>query len=228
MPLPKHVCWGQRLEYDSLSDSSTEPKNVRSNIFARGGESDLETAKDSYSFHGDADYIKSPHDDSKTHLSYPKTCASVEHSTSSAIWGGNSSEIGLYSLEKRSLTKASSSKSESLSICEELDCLHHDYGLHPSDNYEDHLLEFGSYADCSCSEYQNDGIEHCTDKDLDDLLYSNGVAPSNYVLSSGRWPVNQGALTYTKTIVISCSSFDWFTLVGSNLVSPEQDSPKQK
>ncbi|KAK6146907.1 hypothetical protein DH2020_017819 [Rehmannia glutinosa] len=197
MPLPKHVCWAQRLKYESSSGSSTEQKKVKSSIFART-ESDPESAKDSYSY-----------DDSKTYLSYPKPHSSFEPSTSSASWDDSSSEINLYSLESRSLTKASSSKSEPLSVCEEL----HDCGLHLSDNYEDHLhlQECDNHADCSCSEYQTYGIELY--KDLDESLYSNGVGPSNHVLSSGRWSVNQDSQQGTRKPTIDKEFEEYFSML---------------
>ncbi|XP_020553487.1 protein FAR-RED-ELONGATED HYPOCOTYL 1-LIKE [Sesamum indicum] len=210
-PSPKHLCWGKKFEYESSSDSGTEPKKVRSIILARGGESDPESAKDSCSFHGDVDSIMSPCDDAKTYLSYSETRVSVQPCTSSARWGGTSFQSGLYSLESRSGTKSSSCKSESLSICEELEYLHNDYATLPSDYYEDHLIEFGSHADCSCSEYQNDGTEHHCNKDLGDLLYSSGVAPSNYVLSSGRWSVTHDTQPATRKLTIDKEFEQYFS-----------------
>ncbi|KAI3447704.1 hypothetical protein Pfo_004369 [Paulownia fortunei] len=213
MPLPKHICWGQSLECDSSPGSSTKPKKVENDKFARGGESDPESAKDSNSFHCNADSIMSTDDEAKTDLGYPEICASDEPSTSSASWAGTSSEIGLYSSECRSLTTSSSSEPESLSISEQLDCPHYQYGLHPPLNYEGHLGEFGSHADCSCSEYRNDGMEQCTDKELENLLYSNGVAPSNFVLSSGRWSVNQEAQQEGKKQTIDKEFEQYFSML---------------
>ncbi|KAL0338300.1 UNVERIFIED_CONTAM: protein FAR-RED ELONGATED HYPOCOTYL 1 [Sesamum angustifolium] len=210
-PSPKHLCWGEKLESDSSSVSSTEPKKVRSIILARGGESDPESAKDSCCFHDDVNSIMSPCDDANTYLSYSETRMSVQPCTSSARWGGTSSQSGLYSLESRSGTKSSSCKLESLSICEELEYLHHDYPTLPSDYYEDHLIEFGSHADCSCSEYENGGTEHHCDKDLSDLLYSNGVAPINYVLSSGRWSVAQDTQPGTRKLTIDKEFEQYFS-----------------
>ncbi|KAL0309873.1 UNVERIFIED_CONTAM: protein FAR-RED ELONGATED HYPOCOTYL 1, partial [Sesamum radiatum] len=166
---------GEKLESDSSSVSSTEPKKVRSIILARGEHICLSSLV--------------------LHL----------------LGGWHSSQSGLYSLESRSGTKSSSCKLESLSICEELEYLHHDYPTLPSDYYEDHLIEFGSHADCSCSEYQNDGTEHHCDKDLRDLLYSNGVAPINYVLSSGRWSVAQDTQPGTRKLTIDKEFEQYFS-----------------
>lgn len=180
MPLRKHVCWGQIPDGDFSSHYATEPK-VESDKIARGGsESDPESANDSNSFHcnGD-DCIMSTDDEANTNLEYPETHASEEPSTSSTNWASTSSDMKLYSLESRSLTKSNSSQTESLSLCEQF--------------YEENLPEFGSHDEnCSCSGCGNDEIEQYTDKEFENLLYSNGVDPSNYVLSSGRWSVNQG------------------------------------
>lgn len=65
-------------------------------------------------------------------------------------------------------------------------------------NDEDYLQEFESHMDFSCSKDERTSFEDCTDEEeLEDILHSNGAAP-NYVLSSGRWTVNQGNfyLTY--------------------------------
>ncbi|PIN04755.1 hypothetical protein CDL12_22700 [Handroanthus impetiginosus] len=196
MPCPKHVCFGQRLEYDASSDSSTAPKKARSAMYARGCESNPESPKDSCSFHSDPDSVLSLHEDATTYHYFPETHTSVEPSASSAGFGGTSSEIGLHSLESRSITKSSSSKSGPF---EELDCLRQDYGLYTSDKYEE-LLEF-------------DGIEHCTQEDLDNLLYANGVVPNNYILSSGRWSVNQDTQQGTEKLTIDKEFEQYFSML---------------
>lgn len=85
-------------------------------------------------------------------------------STSSASWAGTSSGSSLYSSSEH----------------------HHQYGMH--------VGEFGCNADPGFSEYGHAKIEHYTDKELEDLLYSDELAPTtNFILSSGRWSVNQGA-----------------------------------
>ncbi|KAL3839509.1 hypothetical protein ACJIZ3_024100 [Penstemon smallii] len=163
-PRAKHVRWEQRFEHDSSSDSSL--KKVDCNIFAKRSESDSESAKDSNSFHCDDDSAMSE---------------SAEPCTSSSSWISTYSEMDLYSL-----TTSSSCKSESKSINEEHNCLYNDYGLIPSLNYEEEFLESRIL-----SEYGIDSMECRRDKELDNLISSNEVAPSNFVLSSGRWSVNQ-------------------------------------
>ncbi|KAL0316339.1 UNVERIFIED_CONTAM: protein FAR-RED ELONGATED HYPOCOTYL 1 [Sesamum radiatum] len=177
MPLPKHVCWDQTLESDSMLDSSTEPKKVQSNNFARGGESDTESAKDSISFHCNEDSLMSTDYESKTETEYPETSAG-----------------------STSLTKLSCSEPESISITEQLDRADSQYGLGPSLNYD-------------CSEYRNEDIEQRTEKELENLLYSNGVAPGNYVLSSGRWSVNQDTQHEGKKLTIDKEFEQYFAML---------------
>ncbi|KAH6762085.1 far-red-elongated hypocotyl1-like protein [Perilla frutescens var. hirtella] len=211
MPSPKHVCWGQRLVYDFPSDSTIEPKMVRGSIFERGVESKPESASHSYSFPSDADLSMSSHDGAKTYLSYPKADASAEPVNSSTFSNDTSSQIDPYSSESRSQTKSSSSKFESPSICEELHCLYREYGLHLSDTCEDHLLEFGSYGNCSLSGCQNDATEGCVDESVDNQLYSNGAAGNSYVLSSGRWSVNQDSQEGTRKLTIDKEFEQYFS-----------------
>lgn len=210
MPSPKHVCWGQRLICDFPSGSTTEPKMMRGSIFVRGVESEPKSASYIYSFPADADMSMSSHDDAKTYLSYTKAHASAEAAASSTFSDDSPSQIDPYSSESRSPKKATYKESESPSS-EELHCLYREYGLKLSDNYEDHLLEFGSHGDCSLSGDQNDVIEGCADEGVDDQLYSNGATDSNFVLSSGRWSVNQDSQEGTKKLTIDKEFEQYFS-----------------
>lgn len=187
MNLQRHVCCEQVPAYDS-SDLCT--KKAKSSMYVRGDESYPNSSEDSCIFNGDT-FTCFP-DGNKMRVLYQKSSASIRSSTTSIVCDGTSSEISPYSLESRSVTKSCSNKSASLSACEEVDC----HGLLPCPMYEEHILEFGSYANCNCMNCLNDGLEHCTDKERYDLLYLDGVAPSNYVLSSGRWPVDQGTICF--------------------------------
>ncbi|KAK4432348.1 protein FAR-RED ELONGATED HYPOCOTYL 1 [Sesamum alatum] len=173
----------------------SEPKKEQSNKFARGGESDTESAKDSNSFHCNADSIMSTDYESKTETEYQETsaaAASYERTSSSVSWADSISEIDLYSSQSMSLTKSSCSEPESLSVTEQLD---------RPDSHSD------------CSEYRNEGIEHCTEKELENLLYSNGIAPGNYVLSSGRWSVNQDTQQEGKKLTIDKEFEQYFAML---------------
>lgn len=186
MPSSKHLCWDQRLVCDFPSDSVIDSKMVSSNIFGRGVESEPDFASYSYSFPDKSDLSMSSNGDANTY-------ASPKNGTSPTFSDDKSSQIGPYSLESRTLTKESS-KLESPSICEDIHSLYREYGLHLTDSYGVRLLEIETDADCSFAEYRNEVIEGCMDEDVDNQLYLTEATESNYVLSSGRWSVNQGRI----------------------------------
>ncbi|KAG6430668.1 hypothetical protein SASPL_108740 [Salvia splendens] len=210
MPLWKHACWDYRLVSEFPSDSTIDLKMVRGNISARGVESGPDSASNSYCFPSDTDMSMSSHDDAKTYLSYPIAHASAKSCASSTLSDGKFSQIGLYSSENSSmLRKENSGKFESPSICEDLKCLYHEYGLDLSENYRVHLLECGS--DCGFSEYHNEVIEGCVDEGVDNQLYSNEATDCNFVLSSGRWSVNQDSQEGTRKPTIDQEFEQYFS-----------------
>ncbi|KAK6152453.1 hypothetical protein DH2020_015088 [Rehmannia glutinosa] len=150
MPLPKHVCWSRRLGLNQ----------IESDKFSREVESDPDSAKDSNSFQCNLDSTMSTYDETKTDHGYFIRRASNEPSTSSTSCAGTS-------LESRSLTASRSSGPGP-------DCPHCQYALQNSPSgYEGRFVEF----DCSCSEYRNDDMENCRDNEIENMLFSNGIAP---------------------------------------------------
>lgn len=61
-------------------------------------------------------------------------------------------------------------------------------------NHEEHFLGLGSFSGHECSEDAKDSNEYPVEKEFEDFLYSSGANSNVYVLSSGRWNVNQGIL----------------------------------
>ncbi|KAL3826016.1 hypothetical protein ACJIZ3_022045 [Penstemon smallii] len=203
-PFPKHVRWGQRLD----NNSSPKLQKLDPNILSTGNESDIESAKDSNSFHGEAvDSVMSSYDEVNTDISYPRTTSSSDDfCTSSSNWGGSSFDVSLYSSDSRSLTMSNPSKTESLYISEEHHC--------PFHGYEENLLELGSNGDCYCSEYINESAGHCNEMEFDNLLHSNEVASGEYILSSGRWPINQDTQQgETKQLTIDKEFEQYFSML---------------
>lgn len=198
LPPLKHVCSNQthNLKYEFLSNPrSKDQVSYRFatipelNGIASADESEQESAKDSNSIGADADSMISVSGEAE-YQSYSEEYSFHQPSSSSVYSMGSLSKSTLHSLETGSTSK-SSEKMETLPVEKEHDRDHPNFGLHDSMNYEDHLLEFGGHADFSCSEDRS-SFEDCIDKELENMLYSNGVAPNNYVLSSGRWSVKQG------------------------------------
>lgn len=200
MPLPKHVCSYHSSAECSSSHPGVEAKEslacmstVENAARVQDDDSELESENGSNCFSGDADSVTSH--EAKIHPGYLKSCSSDQASTSSVNLGGDWSRNVLYSLESRSITKLMPDRSEQSPTGRGWGILHHGSGCHPSMDYEEHLLGFGNHGDCTCAECRTEDIELAMEKELENLLNSN-VNPNNYVLSSGRWTVNQGNLVF--------------------------------
>lgn len=185
IPSPKHVCSDQAyaLRYDFSSIPNPEDRELYGLILKpewtrMSGSEELEeeSAKDSNSVGTDS------------MITVSGLAEYQCHSEGYSFDQPSTSSIPIHHSEMTSATK-SSDKIETDSIKEEHEPNDPDSGLHSSMNDEDYLLEFGSHMDFNCSE-DTTSFEDCTDKELERMLYSNGVSPS-YVLSSGRWTVNQ-------------------------------------
>ncbi|XP_016499384.1 protein FAR-RED-ELONGATED HYPOCOTYL 1-LIKE-like [Nicotiana tabacum] len=218
IPLPKHLCSYQSYAGCSSSPTGKEAKDslafmikAENNRRGQDDDSEPESGKDSNSFIGDADSVTSG--EAKINPGCLKSCSSDQASTSSFNWGGNWPKNALYSLESRSVTKLTPDRPEQPPTGGEWDTLHRGSGCHPSLDYEEHLLEFGNHGDCTCAECRTEGIEMSTEKELEDLLYSNGVNPNNYVLSSGRWPVNQDPEPGPKKLTIDKEFEQYFSML---------------
>jgi len=76
------------------------------------------------------------------------------------------------------------------------ECIPHyaDTDVQALNNDEEHLLGIGGFSGHECSEYAKESNECPVDKEFEDFLFSSGVDPNVYVLSSGRWNVNQGIM----------------------------------
>uniref|UniRef100_A0A5B7B6Q7 Uncharacterized protein n=1 Tax=Davidia involucrata TaxID=16924 RepID=A0A5B7B6Q7_DAVIN len=222
LPLSKHKCWDRKFnsECDFPSNESLEAEDFhisiikgKTDVGARDDGLDQESAKDSNSFAGDTDSAMSVSGEAKNDSEYANSCPYDHPSTSSRDCGSSSFKNSLYSLDSRLVTKSGVDKQEPPYIGREHNSPHHDFGLHTSLNLDEHLLEFGNQIDYSCSEQGNDSIEQCTDKELEDLLYSSGPNSNNYVLSSGRWSVNQETQPGTKKLTIDKEFEQYFSML---------------
>jgi hypothetical protein len=193
LPIRKHKCWNRSFasEHVSVFERNPELESIFPPIITgktEGAtvehESETESMKDSNSFGGDSDSVMSSYE-ANLPLQYPKTSLFDKPSTSSVNSDSSSS--------KHAHSSFGSRKDKLASLIGEHPPPHLD-GLQGFKNLEEQLLEFCNEVDYTCSEYGNDRIEQCTDKELEDIPCSNGVNPNMFVLSSGRWSVNQGNL----------------------------------
>ncbi|XP_060176480.1 protein FAR-RED-ELONGATED HYPOCOTYL 1-LIKE [Lycium barbarum] len=196
MPLPKHICCYAEC---SSSPTGAEAKEslacmiiVENDARGQDDDSELESENGSNSFSGDTDSVTS-----KIDPACLKSCSSDQASTSSFNLGGNWSKKALYSLESRSVTKLTPNRPEQS----------------PSMDYEEYMLEFGNHEDCTSAECRkHEGIELSTEKEIESLLYSN-VNPNNYVLSSGRWTVNQDSQPTPNKLTIDKEFEQYFSML---------------
>lgn len=97
-------------------------------------------------------------------------------STSEASLDSGWSRDALYSLESRCGTKPD------LYAGNECDFLEQDFGWQLGDHH---------HVECICVDCDKEKTGSPTEQELEEVLYSNGVIPSSFVLSSGRWKVGQ-------------------------------------
>lgn len=158
--------------------------------------SEHDSGKDSNSFSGHSDSPTSAYSEAKVEAKYVKTYLYDRPSTSS---GTESCKDANYPLNSFTGVKAGSGE-------EELAFLHHDGRVQVFQDHEEDLLEFGNHVDYINCEHKD--IEQCTDKELEDRHYSNGLNPNTYVLSSGRWSVNQGNISFVWNLYKQVSEYN--------------------
>jgi len=204
LPIPKHGCWDHSFASEDVTVFEKIPKaeSLCTNIINRktGGatmvnnESEPESGEGSNSFAEDSDSAMSTYDEARLQPEYANTHLSDGPSTSSVNCPSNCGKY--YSLGSRKDKVAFLSGGNPSS--------HHD-GLQAFQNAEDDLLEFGNYdADYNCLEYG---------ESIEDILYSNGANPNKYVLSSGRWNVNQDAQSGTRKPTIDQEFEQYFSML---------------
>ncbi|GFP91523.1 hypothetical protein PHJA_001296300 [Phtheirospermum japonicum] len=154
--------------------------------------SDCESAKDSNSLQCDTDSAMS------TDIEYETKTDDEYFNIHGACSDEPYNKIGVDSSESESLAASSST------CFGRLDC-----SLYQYEPQNPTLEEY----DCSCSEYRNDGLENCSDSEIENLLFSNGITTSNYVLSSGRWSINQDIQQESRKPTIDKEFEQYFSML---------------
>ncbi|KAK7395268.1 hypothetical protein VNO78_15819 [Psophocarpus tetragonolobus] len=182
---PKHKCWvgSYSSEHNSMFDENPVSENIRKHT---GERSEPESAKDSNSFMEDSDTAMSVNEESKQEAD----C-------------GNSY---LY------VNRVSYIEEEAFVDTE---CIppYDDVDLQALNNHEEHLLGLGSFPGNECSGDAKDSNKYPVDKELEDFLFSTGVNPNVYVLSSGRWNVNQEAQSNSRPPTIDQEFEEYFSML---------------
>ncbi|KAE8713226.1 Far-red elongated hypocotyl 1, putative isoform 2 [Hibiscus syriacus] len=185
LPLPKHQCWKQSLSLKPPSLCSvTEIEGFGSCTFKGKGANDYdvsktELAKDSNSFAEDSDTAMSMHADAKCLLDNSASSSSPDWGSRSQCSHSDGTTVASSSVGKDVL----SSPGDELETAD----------ARLAENLQETLDEYGDNIDYIYSGYGKYTIEQYQDKEIEEILNSDGANPNVYVLSSGRWSVNQEA-----------------------------------
>ncbi|KAK8561777.1 hypothetical protein V6N13_149074 [Hibiscus sabdariffa] len=215
LPVSKHQCWKQTIpskpplfvrivEVDRpLNPYSSKGKGVDVyDAFETGSD------KDSNSFPGNSDSTMPLHAEAKfgtvyaNYLLHDKASPTSSYSGSSSQ-GSRCSSDGT-TMESRGVEK------EVLSPL--------GGGTEPADvelakNTEESLVEYGSYIDYIYSGYGNYSLEQYQDKEIEEILNPSEADPNVYVLSSGRWSVNQESPRTTRKPTIDQEFEQYFSML---------------
>lgn len=203
LPTPKHKCWDLNFPSDGpvsmFDEIPVQVQNMERHIVNGGIEggvlndgSGLGSGKGSNSFAGDyCDSAMSVYREAEPNPAYAKSVCD-RPSTSSVNCNVNIFKDTNSSLDNVSAMEANYGEAELEFVNMEVH--------QPIQNLEEQLQEYGGEANYICSEYGEHFIEECTDKEVEDIIYSNSLNPHAYILSSGRWSVNQGSGTFCREI----------------------------
>ncbi|XP_061367186.1 protein FAR-RED ELONGATED HYPOCOTYL 1-like isoform X2 [Gastrolobium bilobum] len=189
---PKHKCWvgNSSTEHALMFDENPVLESMhiyvvkgRTDATLLGDSSERESAKDSNSFAEDSNTAMSVNEEGKLEADSAKT--NGRSFTSFVDWDGYNVKDNHCSFDVSAVEK----------------------------KLEEHFLGLGSRTDHMDSEYAKDSFEESMDKDFEDILYSKGENPNMYVLSSGRWDVNQEAQSSTRTPTIDQEFEQYFSML---------------
>ncbi|XP_056172596.1 uncharacterized protein LOC115672272 isoform X1 [Syzygium oleosum] len=217
LPLPKHQCWDRGTIHFSTFNKHLEKDDI-SKVAIKGkvdvGDSNdgsrPESEKDSNIFVENSDSTMSLYGIGNCETE--SASISNRHSASSTSYRCANSENSSYSSHCMMMLDKEDGKDNLVLGLQDVIPLSRDSQLRVQEILEEHLLEFGNHADHICSEEGKDCIDQCPDDETEDIIYSNGGPPSNkFVLSSGRWIVNQEAQHGTRRPTIDQEFEQYFS-----------------
>lgn len=122
---------------------------------------------------------------------YLKISPYDHHSTSSVNWSGRFFDTSVNSVDRLE-TKTFNEVS-----------MNPNYDSYASPNFEEQELDFG----------ENEIKQPKDEESLDDFFCPNGVIPDNFVLSSGRWNLNQDTEQGTEELTIDKEFEQYFSML---------------
>ncbi|KAK7292948.1 hypothetical protein RJT34_15806 [Clitoria ternatea] len=193
---PKHKCWFGSFpsEHASMFEENPVLESMHNRMVKTRADatflddgSEPESAKDSNSFIGeDSDTAMSENKEAKHEADFGNTYLCVNRVSYS--------EEGTFA------------DSKFISSHDEPD-------IQALENHEEQLVGLGSFSGHKYSEYAKDGNEDSVEEEFQEFLVSNGVDPNMYVLSSGRWNVNQEAQSSSRPPTIDQEFEEYFSML---------------
>ncbi|XVE96897.1 hypothetical protein REPUB_Repub02eG0263400 [Reevesia pubescens] len=212
LPVSKHQCWTPSLSSDPPTFGSIlEVEGFSPSTFkGKGGAvydaSETGSGKDSNIFAEDSDSAMSVHTEAKFGTGDSKYLLYDRASSSSSDWG-SSSQGSRYSSDGTTVASRGVEKELLASPGGEPEPA----DIELAENLEEFLVEYGSHLDYIYSGYGNYTKELCQDKQIEEILNSDGANPNVYVLSSGRWSVNQEVPKTTREPTIDQEFEQYFS-----------------
>lgn len=158
--------------------------------------------KDSNNFSEDADSVMSASVDSKNELlHYLKICPPNQNSSASVNWGTRFFDSSVNYVDRLEMK-----------ACDEIS-MNPAYNLYESPSFEEQQMDCGNIDEFDSSEYKNGGPKPLEDEPLEDLFCSNGVISDNFVLSSGRWNLNQDTEQGPEKMTIDKEFEQYFSML---------------
>ncbi|GLT92569.1 hypothetical protein SLE2022_104000 [Rubroshorea leprosula] len=210
LPISKHQCGNGNLLSKphsmfhgnlEIEDSSSCTSKVKAEGGAIDDGSESGSAKDSNSFGGGYDSVISVHAGAKFEADNVKISQYDRASSSASGWGSSSLD-SCCSSDGRTIIERNIDEDQEMSSAApgELEPANLADILNRAENLDEALLEYESHIDYIYSGYGNYIIEQYQDKEIEEIPQtSHANANANaYILSSGRWTVNQGAQQSTQ------------------------------
>ncbi|TKY63306.1 hypothetical protein E2542_SST13177 [Spatholobus suberectus] len=213
---PKHRCWvgNSSSEHALIFDKNPALESMQIYVLkgrADADSSESESVKDINSFSEDSITVNSVNEEGKLVADSAKTYQYGRPSASLVGWDGYNVKDNHYSLDESVVDKGCSGEAET-SVDKECNPSYHYADLQALKNLEQQILEIESRSDHVYREYAKDSTEESIDMEIEDL-FSNGENRNMYVLSSGRWNVNQEAQSSTTPPTIDQEFEQYFSML---------------
>lgn len=184
-----------------VEDSSSCTSKIKAKGGAIDDVSESGSAKDSNSFGGGYDSVMSVHAGAKFESDNVKISQYDGASSSASGWGSSSLD-SCCSLDRRTTIERSIDEDQEMSSAApgELEPANLADVLNAAENLDEALLEYESHIDYIYSGYGNYITEQYQDKEIEEIPHTSDANANAYILSSGRWTVNQG--TYALIVNI--------------------------